>query len=201
MRSFETGATRDSDELKNDYEGFRSPLVVERFGDYMTEHRQTEGGVRDSDNWQKGIPKDAYMKSGWRHFLDWWFIHRGYERLDRKDGHVISAEEALCALFFNVQGYLHEVLKEKLAPEPEVGVVRVYRCKGCLFETLRGSAEPCSSCQGYLAAADETPKRYVADVVGNRLCSWCVDWSVIAQSCHECVSSGEKKNFRPAERK
>lgn len=107
VRNFDSGATRDTDEGKYDYDGFFSPLVIERFGEYMNKHRkQSDGNLRDSDNWQKGIPKTAYMKSSWRHFIDWWKEHRGYKT---KDG----IEEALCALLFNVQGYLHEYLKGK----------------------------------------------------------------------------------------
>lgn len=105
MRNFETGATRDSDEGKFDYEGFISPLVIQRFGQYMHRHRvQADGNLRASDNWQKGIPLDAYIKSGWRHFMDWWRQHRGYVGQD-------ELEESLCALMFNVMGYLHETLK------------------------------------------------------------------------------------------
>ena len=112
MRQFDTGATRDSDVNKNDYEGFLSPEVLERYGDYMTKHRkQADGNLRDSDNWQKGIPKNAYIKSMWRHFLDVWFIHRGYKRFDKQRNENISIDEALCALLFNVMGYLFEVLK------------------------------------------------------------------------------------------
>jgi len=107
MREFNTGATRDTDVGKPDYEGFLSPLVIERFGRYMDKHRhQADGKVRDTDNWQKGIPKDAYMKSGFRHFVDWWKEHRG---ISTKDG----IEEAMMALMFNVMGYAHEYLKEK----------------------------------------------------------------------------------------
>lgn len=107
MRFFDTGATRDSDENKYDYEGFLHPIVIERYARYMHKHRkQANGRLRASDNWQKGIPKDAYMKSAFRHFMDWWMEHRGYKA--RED-----LEEALCALSFNVQGYLYEVLKEK----------------------------------------------------------------------------------------
>jgi hypothetical protein len=106
MRQFSTGATRNTDEGKYDYEGFISPLVLERYGEYMNKHRkQADGKLRDSDNWQKGIPKTAYMKSGWRHFVDWWKEHRG---IGTKDG----IEEAMCALMFNTMGYLHEYLKE-----------------------------------------------------------------------------------------
>lgn len=107
MRKFDTGATRDVDTNKYDYEGFLSPLVVERFGEYMNKNRlQKDGNLRDSDNWQKGIPFEAYIKSGWRHFMSWWLIHRGNPANE-------TLEEALCALLFNVQGYLHEHLKTK----------------------------------------------------------------------------------------
>lgn len=105
VRSFETGATRDVDTGKYDYEGFYSPLVMEAFGAYMNHNRRLrDGSIRDSDNWQKGMPKSVYMKSGWRHFFDWWREHRG---LPTKEGIVW----ALCGLLFNAQGYLHELLK------------------------------------------------------------------------------------------
>lgn len=114
MRQFETGATRDVDTNKFDYEGFLHPSVVERFAEYMHENRlQADGKLRDSDNWQKGIPKDAYMKSAFRHFMDIWKEHRG---IKTKDG----MEKAICALMFNVMGYLFEILKEKKSAEEEV---------------------------------------------------------------------------------
>jgi hypothetical protein len=123
MRKFETGAIRDVDTSKYDYEGFLSPLVLERFGQYMHKHRRlADGSMRDSDNWQKGIPLSAYMKSGWRHFFDWWKIYRGLEP-SHPPGQVRDftpgeeLEESLCALLFNAQGYLHETLKSKQEPE------------------------------------------------------------------------------------
>lgn len=113
MRTFNSGATRDDDTTKADYEGFLSPAVLERYGNYMNKHRKQAGGkLRDSDNWMKGIPKEAYMKSMWRHFLDVWFIHRGYKRVDKQRNEEITLDEALCAVLFNVMGYLYEILKE-----------------------------------------------------------------------------------------
>ena len=110
MRTFETGATRDTDEDKPDYEGFLSPEVLATFGRYMHRHRmQADGKLRDSDNWQRGIPADAYMKSAWRHFMDWWWAHR----------HGGEATEALCALLFNAMGYLHEELASGKGPDYE----------------------------------------------------------------------------------
>ncbi len=112
MREFDTGATRNVDDSKYDYEGFLSPLVIERYAAYMHGHRkQADGRLRDSDNWAKGIPKTAYMKSAFRHFMDWWKQHRGYRGQD-------TLEDSLCALMFNTQGYLHEILKEKEARVP-----------------------------------------------------------------------------------
>lgn len=73
MRQFDTGATRDVDTGKPDYEAFISPRVIEAYGAYMHFNRmQADGKLRAGDNWQKGIPSDAYMKSGWRHFFDLW---------------------------------------------------------------------------------------------------------------------------------
>ena len=112
IRTFDSGATRDTDTGKHDYEGFLSPLVIKRFAEYMTSHRhQADGKLRDSDNWQKGIPKKEYIKSLFRHFMDLWLGHRATEQTPFiKD----KMEEALCGILFNAQGYLHEVLKEEV---------------------------------------------------------------------------------------
>lgn len=105
IMEFDTGANRSSDADKPDYEGFLSPLVIKAFGEYMSFNRHLpDGSIRDSDNWQKGIPTDAYMKSLLRHVVDLWLFHRGH-----------SANEAvftLCAIIFNAQGYLHELISE-----------------------------------------------------------------------------------------
>jgi len=111
LRTFGTGATRDTAEDKLDFEGFLSPLVLERYAEYMHENRkQSDGSMRDSDNWQKGIPTRQYLKSGWRHFKDWWRADRGLPLLDQK---CDTIEKVLCGLIFNASGYLHEHLKKK----------------------------------------------------------------------------------------
>lgn len=140
MRHFDTGATRDSEAGKLDYDGFLSPVVLKRYAEFMHRHRtQADGALRDSDNWQKGIPGEAYMKSAWRHFMDWWTAHRGWRSED-------GIEEALCALLFNVMGYLHERLTRERYPweppggklHPEVAprkrapfAVIYHRCPSC----------------------------------------------------------------------
>lgn len=122
MRKFESGATRDVAGNKLDYEGFLSPQVLELYAKYMNKNRvQADGNVRDSDNWQKGIPRDVYMKSMHRHFMDAWMLHRGIEVFKKNaDGETVfnsetgqpipmTLEEALCAQLFNVMGYLFEL--------------------------------------------------------------------------------------------
>ena len=111
VRTFETGATRDGDTDKIDPEGFISPAVERRFCDYMHRHRrQKDGGLRAPDNWQKGMPRDAYMKSLRRHVLDLHLRHRGAVPLYPDD----SIEDCLCAIRFNADGYLFELLREQL---------------------------------------------------------------------------------------
>ena len=98
MRKFETGATRDSDENKLDYDGFLSVDVLKRYAEYMHKHRiQADGEMRDSDNWQRGIPRDQYRKSAFRHFMAWWEKHRK----------GCTTQEEACALLFNIMGDLH----------------------------------------------------------------------------------------------
>ncbi len=107
MRTFGSGATRHTDVDKLDYEGFLSPLVIERYAQYLHKHRtQADGKLRDSDNWQKGIPRDTYMKSAWRHLMAWWRKHRGHETQEK-------IEDDICAVMFNTMGYLHELLKDE----------------------------------------------------------------------------------------
>jgi hypothetical protein len=116
VREFSTGATRDSGDGKFDYEGFLSPLVLECYARYMHRHRQqSDGQMRESDNWQKGIPQTAYIKSLFRHFVDLWLMHRGHACYDKRSGQPIILAEALCGVIFNAMGYLHELLKPEEA--------------------------------------------------------------------------------------
>ena len=106
-RKFNTGATRDTDTGKIDPEGFFSPIVIKAYCEYMHKHRvQSDGKLRDSDNWQRGIPRSAYMKSLLRHVLDVWLEHRGHKSRD-------GIKEALCGVIFNSMGYLYELLREE----------------------------------------------------------------------------------------
>ncbi len=112
VRGFDTGAIRTRDDNKPDYEGFLSPLSIERYGQFMHKHRfLPDGARRASDNWQKGIPLDAYAKSLIRHTMQFHKLHRGYPAIDWDTHEPVDQEEMLCAIVFNAMGYLHEVLK------------------------------------------------------------------------------------------
>lgn len=114
IRKFETGATRDTDQNKLDYEGFLSPIVLERFGQYMHKHRfQADGHVRASDNWQHHFGADHFsvcMKSLWRHFMDLWMEHRGFKSRE-------GIEDALMGIIFNTMAYADKYLKDKKRKE------------------------------------------------------------------------------------
>jgi len=150
MREFKSGATRDDDTDKLDYEGFESPVVLRRFAQYMHQHRtQKNNKSRASDNWQKGIPLEALMKSIIRHTIDAWGIHRG-DWLTGTEGE--SMEELLCAIRFNVNGYLHGVLKRPVASPP---LKITNPCDTCRFRQTPQEIPPCSDC---LAAASQYSK-------------------------------------------
>lgn len=107
VRTFDSGATRDTDAGKLDYEGFLSPLVLERYAQYMYKHRrQSDGTVRASDNWKNGIPRLQYLKSLLRHVIDFWLLERHHTAAP--DGS--SNQDLACAIMFNVMGWLHETL-------------------------------------------------------------------------------------------
>lgn len=113
MRKFASGATRDTNIGKLDFEGFFSPIVLERYAQYLHKHRvQSDGKLRDADNWQKGIPIETYMKSKVRHLIYTWLLHRGFPAIDDK-GNEVDLEDSLCAEIFNSMGMLFELLKEK----------------------------------------------------------------------------------------
>lgn len=107
MRTFDSGATRDTDQNKPDYHGYLSPQVLEKYGQYMLKHqKQADGTMRSSDNWKKGIPREAYIKSMFRHFMEVVRLHDMEQT--GEVGLEADMDEALYALLFNVMGYAHE---------------------------------------------------------------------------------------------
>jgi hypothetical protein len=107
IRRFETGATRDQDVNKLNFEGFEAAIVRQRYAEYMNGHRkQSDGSLRAADNWQAGFPVQSCMESMWRHFQDVCLEYDGYPSRD-------GLEDALCAVIFNAKAYLLAVLRER----------------------------------------------------------------------------------------
>ncbi len=127
-REWASGAYRDTNDDKLDYEAFYSPLVVREFARYMHKHRkQADGKLREGDNWQGlfGSPKEhrkVCMKSLWRHFLDLWMLHRGYP----VEG--VTKKELLCAILFNAQAYLFSILIEEQAEKKLPPITGLFDC-------------------------------------------------------------------------
>lgn len=110
VREFASGATRDVDTDKLDFEGFDSPLVNKRYAQYMHFHRrQKDGSLRGSDNWQKGIDSEAYAKSLVRHVEDFRLQWDGFS----DEAGDPDIESTLCAILFNAKGILFEILLRK----------------------------------------------------------------------------------------
>lgn len=113
-RYFKSGATRDDADYKLDYEAFFNPRVLEIYAEFMHKHRkQTDGKLRDGDNWQKGFGKDVVAKSLVRHMIEFWKDHRGYDVFDRKTGEDVDMKDTLCAIIFNAFAYLKEYSEEE----------------------------------------------------------------------------------------
>lgn len=107
VRTFETGATRDSIGGKLQYEGFLAPLVLRRYAEYMHEHRvQSDGQVRAPDNWQRGMAPEVWADSLIRHTIDFWI-------LERQAAVGKAIEDLLCAILFNTMGFLNELLRAR----------------------------------------------------------------------------------------
>jgi hypothetical protein len=108
VRLFETGATRTPIGEKLCYSGFNDSRVEKRYAEYMHKHmKQSDGNLRDPDNWKKGIPLESYHDSMARHFKDIELYMQGYKGEMSED--IITA---LCAMRFNVTGMTFEILKE-----------------------------------------------------------------------------------------
>jgi len=110
MRKFKTGAIRDTDEGKINYARGLSPIVIQRYGEFMLKHNaQVDGGHRDEGNWKKGFTKQTYMESKFRHFVATWLINDGFLfDIDREE-----FIESLCAELFNTMGMMHVLLLEQ----------------------------------------------------------------------------------------
>src|SRR5215472_385939 len=116
-RVFDTGADRSSDKGKHHPDRAWSPLVLAEFARYMYEHNTTAATPRREDQWQLGFPMDSFVESGTRHWEAFKALAKGFPVFDEK-GTPVDIVEALDGVIFNVQGYLHQLLFNRL-PEAD----------------------------------------------------------------------------------
>jgi hypothetical protein len=81
---------------------------------------QSDGSLREGDNWQKGFTRESIAKSMQRHNLDFWLMHRGFEpessdhlKVFKEQNKERAMIEALCGIYFNAAAYMREVLIQR----------------------------------------------------------------------------------------
>lgn len=111
MREFETGAVRDNDDGKLNFEGALSPQVLWAFTAYMASHsKMKDGTIRSAGNWKKGFPDDVLMECLMRHVFDLWMLYEGETPVRPEDGHEVDWNDALGGAMFNLQAIWHKKL-------------------------------------------------------------------------------------------
>lgn len=122
VRKFETGATRSPENMIVP-SGFLSAPALMAFCTYMAKHRiQSDGQLRAPDNWKKGIPLSSYYESLIRHVIELMLRREpGGSPFSMYPDERPTEIETLCAIMFNVQGMLHEMLKGSDWRENEQG--------------------------------------------------------------------------------
>lgn len=112
MRTFDTGATRDSVAGKLSYMKALSPEVIEAYIMYLDKHRkQSDGSMREFDNWKFGIDKWTYLDSLLRHDKAVWKLMLGYAVSDNHG--PVTLLDSLMAVIFNATGLAYELLIEE----------------------------------------------------------------------------------------
>lgn len=112
IRAFETGATRDTVAGKLSYMKALSPEVLEAYVIYLDKHRkQSDGSMREFDNWKRGIDKWTYLDSLLRHDKAVWNLMLGYEVSDNHG--PVTLLDSLMAVIFNAMGMAYEILIEE----------------------------------------------------------------------------------------
>lgn len=112
IRTFETGATRDTVAGKLSYMKALSPEVLEAYVTYLDKHRkQPDGSTREFNNWKRGIDKWTYLDSLLRHDHTAWMLMLGYKVSDNHG--PVTLLDSLMAVIFNASGLAYELLIEE----------------------------------------------------------------------------------------
>ena len=109
IRTATTGASRDGDVGKLSYARGLSSQVLQRYLEYLGQHRtMKDGSLRDWDNWKRGMPVEWFAESLDRHVHD---AIRASQGLPVPENATL--EDLLCAVIFNASGWLFELLVAK----------------------------------------------------------------------------------------
>jgi hypothetical protein len=112
IRQFDSGATRDTDVNKPSYIKALSPIVLQGYVEYLGQHRlQSDGNLRDWDNWKQGIPQEVYLDGLGRHEMAVWLLCHDFPASDNHGS--VTLLDSLYGVIFNAQGMAHEILKEQ----------------------------------------------------------------------------------------
>jgi len=103
VRTFKTGAIRDTEDNKFDFIETVSWTAFDRFAGYMTGKKKKYG----AGNFKKGIDIESYERSLMRHISK--YLRNKYE-----NGNDEKEEDHLSAIIFNVFGIIHEEEQAKL---------------------------------------------------------------------------------------
>jgi len=176
MRTFDSGATRDTVEDKLSYVKALDPAVLTRYVEYLGKHRtMPDGSTRDWDNWKKGIPPETCLDSEGRHFLADWLMAEGYVATDNHG--VVDEEDTLCAIMFNAMCRLRVLLQKR-------GYMR------------RSTTNPTRLLPAKAESLLHDTDRHILPVVTNRTCGEC--------NAFYCCATDSRKNkagdcFEPKE--
>jgi hypothetical protein len=97
IRTFKSGAIRDSEQGKESYVETISWTAFRRYSQYMTGKKEKYG----AGNYKKGIDIECYEESLMRHIVKYFANKYEGENLEKNDDH-------LSAILFNCFGIMHE---------------------------------------------------------------------------------------------
>jgi len=108
METYESGATRTSEDGRLSYVRGLSPVVLRRYLQYLAKHRkQADGSMREFDNWKQGIPMRRSFDGLGRHFFTLWLLMEGLDIYD--DSGQVDIQDVLCAIMFNTMCMLYQM--------------------------------------------------------------------------------------------